>query len=89
MKYQSKRRVHIYVPSTFPLRQDGAFPFSIRGAVKLHHAINCMVLCANVVTQHPEIGGARSLRTTEGPSWWYPMLVLGALCSLLDPFCWH
>ena len=24
---------------------------------------------------------------TEGPAWGYPMLVLGAVCSFLEPFC--
>ena len=27
--------------------------------------------------------------STEGPSWGYPMLVLGAVCSFLEPFCGH
>ena len=26
---------------------------------------------------------------TEGPWWGHPMLVLGALCSFLEPFCGH
>ena len=26
---------------------------------------------------------------TEGPMWGHPMLVLGALCSFLEPFCGH
>ena len=25
--------------------------------------------------------------TTEGPSWGYPVLVLGAVCPFLEPFC--
>ena len=27
--------------------------------------------------------------TTEGPTWGHPMLVLGAVCSFLEPFCGH
>jgi len=27
--------------------------------------------------------------TIEGPMWGHPMLVLGALFSLLEPFCGH
>ena len=26
---------------------------------------------------------------TKGPMWGHPMLVLGALCSFLEPFCGH
>ena len=26
---------------------------------------------------------------TEGPTWGHPMLVLGAICSFLEPFCGH
>jgi len=26
---------------------------------------------------------------TEGSSWGYPMIVLGAVCSFLEPFCEH
>ena len=28
-------------------------------------------------------------RSTKGPMWWYPRLVLGALGSFLEPFCGH
>ena len=38
-------------------------------------------------------GGTSQRRTqalpTEGPWWGYPMLVLGAVCSCLEPFCGH
>ena len=27
--------------------------------------------------------------STEGPWWGYPMLILGAVCSFLEPFCGH
>ena len=29
------------------------------------------------------------LGSTEGPMWGHPMLVLGAFCSFLEPFCGH
>ena len=38
-------------------------------------------------------GGARTPGgmgvATKGPMWGHPMLVLGALCSFLEPFCGH
>ena len=30
-----------------------------------------------------------SIGATKGPMWGHPMLVLGALCSFLEPFCGH
>ena len=27
--------------------------------------------------------------TTKGPMWGYPVFVLGAVCSFLEPFCGH
>ena len=43
------------------------------------------------VRPRPCPSGANNPRgaTTEGPWWGHPMLVLGALCSFLEPFCGH
>ena len=37
----------------------------------------------------PRVRRAGALLATEGPSWGYPMLVLGTVCSFLEPFRGH
>ena len=49
--------------------------------------VNAHVLRVNPIdTQRARVG---SRGATEGPSWGYPMAVLGAVFPSLEPFCGH